>query len=146
MGTVISPPVAPNVHPSGPTAVGLVAGREMKVKMMSKAFVVTTVIVLGLLMLAVLLAPRLGDLFGGDGKKVAVTAETSQVVQGLGDSYKPQVMDSAEAAKDAVRNGDADAAVITDKASPAGITVVGLDSPRQRIWSRLCRCLRTWSY
>ena len=44
-------------------------------------------------------------------KKVAVTAETSQVVQGLGDSYKPQVVDSAEAAKDAVRNGDADAAV-----------------------------------
>ena len=58
------------------TAVDLVAGREMKVKMMSKAFVVTTVIVLGLLMLGVLLAPRLGDLFDGDGKKVAVTAET----------------------------------------------------------------------
>ena len=110
------------------TAVGLVVGREMKVKMMSKAFVVTTVIVLGLLMLGVLLAPRLGDLFDGDGKKVAVTAETSQVVQGLGDSYKPQVVDSAEAAKDAVRNGEADAAVITDKSSPAGITVVGLDS------------------
>ena len=110
------------------TAVDLVAGREMKVKMMSKAFVVTTVIVLGLLMLGVLLAPRLGDLFDGDGKKVAVTAETSQVVQGLGDSYKPQVVDSAEAAKDAVRNGEADAAVITDKSSPAGITVVGLDS------------------
>lgn len=109
-------------------AVGVVASREMKVKMMSKAFVVTTVIVLGLLMLAVLLAPRLGDLFNGNGKKVAVTAETSQVVQGLGDSYKPQVVDSAEAAKDAVRNGDADAAVITDKSSPAGITVVGLDS------------------
>ena len=115
-------------HTSFWTAVGLVAGREMKVKMMSKAFVVTTVIVLGLLMLGVLLAPRLGDLFDGDGKKVAVTAETSQVVQGLGDSYKPQVVDSAEAAKDAVRNGDADAAVITDKSSPAGITVVGLDS------------------
>ena len=115
-------------HTSFWTAVGLVAGREMKVKMMSKAFVVTTVIVLGLLMLAVLLAPRLGDLFGGDGKKVAVTAETSQVVQSLGDSYKPQVVDSAEAAKDAVRNGEADAAVITDKSSPAGITVVGLDS------------------
>ena len=44
------------------TAVGLVAGREMKVKMMSKAFVVTTVIVLGLLMLCVLLAPRLRKL------------------------------------------------------------------------------------
>ena len=49
------------------TAVGLVAGREMKVKMMSKAFVVTTAIMLGLLLLAVLVAPRLGDLFGGDG-------------------------------------------------------------------------------
>ncbi|WP_296106237.1 ABC transporter permease [uncultured Corynebacterium sp.] len=110
------------------TAVGLVAGREMKIKMMSKAFVVTTVIVLGLLMLGVLLAPRLGDLFDGDGKKVAVTAETSQVVQSLGDSYKPQVVDSTEAAKQAVRNGDADVAVTTDKTSPAGITVVRLDS------------------
>lgn len=115
------------------TAIGLVAGREMKVKMMSKAFVVTTVIVLGLLMLGVLLAPRLGDLFGGDGKKVAVTAETSQAVESLGDSYKPQVVDSAEAAKDAVRHGDADAAVITDQSSPAGITVVGLDSTPQNM-------------
>lgn len=112
------------------TAVGLVAGREMKVKMMSKAFVVTTAIMLGLLLLAVLLAPRLGDLFGGDGSgdKVAVTAETSQAVGALGDAYDPQTVDSPDAAKEAVRAGDVEAAVIPDEAGPAGIAVVGLDS------------------
>lgn len=117
------------------TAVGLVAGREMKVKMMSKAFVVTTAIMLGLLLLGVLVAPLLGDLFGGgSGKKVAVTAETSQAVGALGDAYEPQTVSSADAAKDAVRNGDAEAAVILDETSPAGIAVVGLNSaPRDLV-------------
>lgn len=112
------------------TAVGLVAGREMKVKMMSKAFVVTTTIMLGLLLLAVLVGPRLGDLFGGDdtGERVAVTAETSPAVGALGDAYDPQTVDSADAAREAVRTGDVEAAVIPDEASPAGIAVVGLDS------------------
>lgn len=112
------------------TAVGLVAGREMKVKMMSKAFVVTTAIMLGLLLLAVLVAPRLGEVFGGDdaGEKVAVTAETSQAVGALGDAYEPQTVDSADAAKEAVRSGDVEAAVVPDEAGPAGIAVVGLDS------------------
>lgn len=112
------------------TAVGLVAGREMKVKMMSKAFVVTTAIMLGLLLLAVLVGPRLGDLFGGDdtGERVAVTAETSPAVGALGDAYDPQTVDSADAAREAVRTGDVEAAVIPDEASPAGIAVVGLDS------------------
>lgn len=112
------------------TAVGLVAGREMKVKMMSKAFVVTTAIMLGLLLLAVLVAPRLGDFFGGDdtGDRVAVTAETSPALSALGDAYDPQSMDSADAAKEAVRSGDVEAAVIPDETSPAGIAVVGLDS------------------
>lgn len=112
------------------TAVGLVAGREMKVKMMSKAFVVTTAIMLGLLLLAVLVGPRLGALFGGDdtGERVAVTAETSPAVGALGDAYDPQTVDSADAAREAVRTGDVEAAVIPDEASPAGIAVVGLDS------------------
>lgn len=111
------------------TAVGLVAGREMKVKMMSKAFVVTTAIMLGLLLLSVLVAPRLGDLFGGDGgEKVAVTAETSQAVGALGEAYEPQTVGSADAARDAVRSGDVEAAVVPDETSPAGLAVVGLDS------------------
>ena len=112
------------------TAVGLVAGREMKVKMTSKAFVVTTAIVLGLLLAAMLVGPRLADWLGGDaaGADVAVTAETAQAVGALGDAYELRTVGSTDAAREAVRVGDVEAAVVPDEASPAGLAVVGLDS------------------
>lgn len=111
------------------TAVGLVAGREMKVKMTSKAFVVTTAIVLGLLLAAVLVGPRLADWLGGTaGAGVAVTAETAQAVGALGDSYDLRTVGSTDAAREAVRAGEVEAAVVPDEAGPAGLAVVGLDS------------------
>lgn len=111
------------------TAVGLVAGREMKVKMSSKAFVVTTAIVLGLLLAAVLVGPRLADWLGGTaGAGVAVTAETAQAVGALGDSYDLRTVGSTDAAREAVRAGEVEAAVVPDEAGPAGLAVVGLDS------------------
>lgn len=110
-------------------AVGLVAGREMKVKMSSKAFVVTTAIMLGLLLAAVLVGPRLADWLGGTaGAGVAVTAETAQAVGALGDSYDLRTVGSTDAAREAVRAGDVEAAVVPDEAGPAGLAVVGLDS------------------
>lgn len=111
------------------TAVGLVAGREMKVKMTSKAFVVTTAIVLGLLLTVVLVGPRLADWLGGTARAgVAVTAETAQAVGALGDSYDLRTVGSTDAAREAVRAGDVEAAVVPDEAGPAGLAVVGLDS------------------
>ena len=111
------------------TAVGLVAGREMKVKMSSKAFVVTTAIMLGLLLAAVLVGPRLADWLGGTaGAGVAVTAETAQAVGALGDSYDLRTVGSTDAAREAVRAGEVEAAVVPDEAGPAGLAVVGLDS------------------
>lgn len=111
------------------TAVGLVAGREMKVKMSSKAFVVTTAVVLGLLLAAVLVGPRLADWLGGTaGAGVAVTAETAQAVGALGDSYDLRTVGSTDAAREAVRAGEVEAAVVPDEAGPAGLAVVGLDS------------------
>ncbi|WP_248122304.1 ABC transporter permease [Micrococcus lacusdianchii] len=110
-------------------AVGLVAGREMKVKMSSKAFVVTTAIMLGLLLAAVLVGPRLADWLGGTaGADVAVTAETAQAVGALGDSYDLRTVGSTDAAREAVRAGEVEAAVVPDEAGPAGLAVVGLDS------------------
>lgn len=110
-------------------AVGLVAGREMKVKMTSKAFVVTTAIVLGLLLTVVLVGPRLADWLGGTARAgVAVTAETAQAVGALGDSYDLRTVGSTDAAREAVRAGDVEAAVVPDEAGPAGLAVVGLDS------------------
>ena len=111
------------------TAVGLVAGREMKVKMSSKAFVVTTAIMLGLLLAAVLVGPRLADWLGGTaGAGVAVTAETAQAVGALGDSYDLRTVGSTDAAREAVRAGEVVAAVVPAEAGPAGLAVVGLDS------------------
>ena len=111
-------------------AVGIVAAREIRVKVTSKAFVVTTGLLLAGVLAAVLLLPRLGDLFGDDEtSRVAVTAQSREAVEAL-DGYTPVVLDSVAAARDAVRAEDVDSAVVPDEASPAGVAVVGLtDAP-----------------
>lgn len=116
-------------------AVGLVAGREMAVKMRSKAFVVTTLITLGFVVAAVLLGPRLGEMLASDeAMTVAVTAQTEQAVLALGDDYAPTLAASADAAREAVRSGTADAAVVPSGESPAGIAVVGMhDAPQDLV-------------
>ncbi|MDO5635509.1 MAG: ABC transporter permease [Micrococcus sp.] len=111
-------------------AVGIVAGREMKVKMASKAFVITTGILLAGVLAAVLLVPRLGDLFGGDDvTSVAVTEQTQASVDALGAGYESTLYPSADAARDAVRAEETRTAVVPDEQSPAGLAVVGLSNP-----------------
>ncbi|RLZ04434.1 ABC transporter permease [Kocuria tytonicola] len=112
------------------SAVGTVAAREMTVKARSRPFIVTTLILIAAALAATLLVPRLGDLFAGDAMRVAVVDQTAASVQGLGENYAPQTLGSEEAARDAVRSGDADAAVVPDPASPSGTAVLAMtDAP-----------------
>ncbi|MCT1957379.1 ABC transporter permease [Kocuria rhizophila] len=112
------------------SAVGTVAAREMGVKATSKPFIITTLILLAAALAATLLVPRLGDLFAGDATSVAVVDQTAPSVQALGEDYAPQTVASADAAREAVLSGAADAAVVPDSGSPAGVSVLAMtDAP-----------------
>lgn len=112
------------------SAVGTVAAREIKVKGASRAYIITTLILVVAALAATLLVPRLGEVFAGDATRVAVVEQTAPDVEALGDDYAPQTVDSPEAARDAVRSGDADAAVVPDPGSPSGTSVLALtDAP-----------------
>ena len=131
--TAASTPTTPARQPRRTpfwSAVGTVAAREMTVKARSRPFIVTTLILIAAALAATLLVPRLGDLFAGDAMRVAVVDQTAASVQGLGEDYAPQTLGSEEAARDAVRSGDADAAVVPDPASPSGTSVLAMtDAP-----------------
>ena len=112
------------------SAVGTVAAREMGVTATSKPFIITTLILLAAALAATLLVPRLGDLFAGDATSVAVVDQTAPSVQALGEDYAPQTVASADAAREAVLSGAADAAVVPDPGSPAGVSVLAMtDAP-----------------
>ncbi|RKQ34206.1 ABC transporter permease [Kocuria tytonis] len=112
------------------SAVGTVAAREMTVKATSRPFIITTLILLAAALAATLLVPRLGDLFAGDAVRVAVVDQTAASVQGLGEDYAPQTLGSEDAAREAVRSGEADAAVVPDPGSPSGTSVLAMtDAP-----------------
>ena len=112
------------------SAVGTVAAREMGVKATSKPFIITTLILLAAALAATLLVPRLGDLFAGGATRVAVVEQTVPSVQALGEDYAPQTVGSEDAAREAVRSGAADAAVVPDPGNPAGVSVLAMtDAP-----------------
>ena len=59
------------------SASGIVAQREITVRLRSKSFIISTIIMLIFIVAAVVLMPRIGDLFGGPGS-LAVTPETKR--------------------------------------------------------------------
>lgn len=103
-------------------AVGIVAQRELLIKLRSKAFLVSTGITLLVVIASVVLTAIGPSLFGGP-TSVAVTSQTEQVVGGL-DDVETTVVDSDDAARDAVRDGTVDAAVL-GSAESSGLTVIG---------------------
>ncbi|MDY6056171.1 ABC transporter permease [Micrococcus sp.] len=112
------------------SAVGTVAAREMRVKATSRPFIITTLILLAAALAATLLAPRLGELLGGDAMRVAVTEQTAAVVGALGPDYTSTTLSSVEAAREAVRAGQAEAAVIPAPGTPSGLGVLAMtDAP-----------------
>lgn len=112
------------------TAVGVVAGREMKVKASSRPFLITTLILVAAALAVTLLLPRLGDLFAGEATSVGVVEQTAPLVGALGEGYTGQSFDTEAAARAAVESGEVEAAVVPDPENPAGLSVLALrDAP-----------------
>lgn len=107
-------------------AVGTVAAREMKVKGTSKAYIITTMILLAVALLATLLVPRMSDMFAGDATGVAVVDQTAPVVAALGEDYEARTLGSVAEARAAVERGDVEAAVVPSADAPGGLEVLAM--------------------
>ncbi len=109
-------------------ATWLVAEREITTKLRSKAFLVSTGVLLLLVLGAVLfggISSKTGG-FGGP-TKVAVVTETAAQVSS--DVFDVVTVPDRAAAEQAVLDESVDAAVVPDAGSPAGVTVLAADSP-----------------
>lgn len=117
---------APATAPSTPRSVWLVAEREIGSKLRSKAFVISTAILL-LGALALVLWGGFAAATAG-GTPVAVTADSRQYVEGVPGLELTDAADRA-AAESLVTDGSVDAAVVGDAASPTGYAVIADSSP-----------------
>ncbi len=107
-------------------SIWLVAEREVGSKLRSKAFVISTAI---LLIGALALVIWGGFTASSDSDTpVAVTSDAQQYVAGIPDLELTEVADRSEA-EALVSDGSVDAAVIDDAASPTGFAVLAEDSP-----------------
>jgi len=118
--SVSSPPAEPRFVDS----VSLIAGREITMRLRSKAFLIST----GVLMLAVLASVVLGSLFGGqsDPTKVAVVGSAADAVAG-NEALDAVPVDDEAAGEHLLRDGEVDAVVVPEASDPLGLTVIGLD-------------------
>ena len=111
-------------------AAWLVAEREISTKLRSKAFLISTGVLL-LLVLGTVLFSGISSNMGGFGgpTKVAVAADIAEVGEQLsaGDFEVTEVADRA-AAEQAVLDETVDAAVVPGGEGPVGLTVLGSDS------------------
>ncbi|WP_350348569.1 ABC transporter permease [Agromyces sp. G08B096] len=121
---------APHHRPRFTETVGLIAGREISTRLRSKAFVISTLV----LMAAVLVSVVLGSVFGSndDPARVAVVGEASAAAAEA-PGLEPVVADDLAAAERMLRAGDVEAIVADEASDPLGITVIGLDSPPNQV-------------
>lgn len=114
----------PPADPSFVDSVALVAGREITMRLRSKAFLVSTAV----LMLAVLASVVLGSIFGGQSEpaKVAVVGTAADAVAG-NEALEAVPVDDETAGEALLRDGEVDAIVVPEASEPLGITVIGLD-------------------
>lgn len=113
---------------SGPQGAWIVAEREITTRLRSKAFLISTAI----LLLAVLAGVVIGGLIsqsGGFGGPTQVAA-VGTAAESLNDAgfEVTEVADRA-AAEQLVRDGEVDAAVVEGGDTPVGLTVIANDSP-----------------
>jgi ABC-2 type transport system permease protein len=125
-----SPPAAPLPFHS---AVALVASREIRMALRSKAFLISTAV----LMLAVLASIVIGGMAARSASdtSVAVTADTAAVLANV-DGLKLQRVDTDAEATKLVRTGTVDAAVLAGE-DGAGVRIVALDDVPTSLVQRL---------
>ncbi|GAA2225303.1 ABC transporter permease [Herbiconiux moechotypicola] len=125
-------PRTPRPRPLGPAqATWLVARREMSMRLRSKAFLIST----GILMLAILASIIVGGILGATASttKVATVAGTASVTAEVPGLEVTEAA-SADAAEELVRSGEVDAAILPAGTSSTSTTgalpyeIVALDS------------------
>lgn len=125
MSTSVRRDIAP--RPPFRDTVRVVAMREIRVRILSKSFLISTSITLLVVLLAMVLLPRVEDLFGGDPEQVAVVGEAQTIVRALGGEAEVTVLPDDAAAREAVLAEDVDVAIVPDAASPVGVKLYALD-------------------
>ncbi len=123
-------PQTQTIHRSigAPQAAWLVAEREISTKLRSKAFVISSAILLLLVLGGVLFGGFMSNSGGfGSPSKVAVVAETAEQVDT--EAFVRVTVPDRAAAEQAVIDGDVDAAVVPGGDTPVGLTVLAADSP-----------------
>lgn len=106
------------------SAVRLVAEREIRMRLRSKAFVISTIV----LMVAVLASIVVGNLLSnsGDLTRVAAVGDAIAYTEAT-EAFDVTAADTVDDAKQLVLDEKVDAAVVVDSSSPSGFTVYGLD-------------------
>lgn len=130
MTTTQTPQQTPELTPlpSFTSIVGVVAKREIMTRVLSKSFIISTVVTLVIMLAAFVFAPMLGDLMEGDAPSVVATKDVASKLDGVPNLEVKEVADE-EAARKAVQAEDADAAIVASQSSPTGVKVFTLDSP-----------------
>jgi len=112
--------------PSFAQSVWLVTEREIGSKLRSKAFLISTGILFVIALASVLWG---GFAAGGDNRiPVAVTPQTASALQPYADAVELTEAADATEARELVRSGDVDAALVPGGADPFGFTVVADES------------------
>lgn len=134
--------VAPMTHPPRPDRPGtvraalMVAEREILAQLRSKSFLISTAVLLGAILVAIVVGAIMGDR-ETEGTRVAVVPATSEVVEGVEDLAAVDAADE-EAARTMVREGDVEAAVLPDpSAGPVGYRVIALSQEPTEIVASL---------
>lgn len=121
--------VQATVSPRPPfwSSVRVVALREIRARILSKSFLISTAITLVVVLLAMVLMPRAEDIFGGDPERVAVVGGAEALVSALSGDAEIEVLPDDAAARAAVIDGDVDVAIVPDAANPLGVKLYALD-------------------
>lgn len=115
------------------TAVRLVAEREVRMKLRSKTFLIST----GLLMLLILASVVIGGVMGANPSLTKVVAVGSAVqVAEAAQAFDVTSVDTVDEAKKLVKDEKADAAIIPSN-DATGFTVIGLDEAPSDVVSAL---------
>ncbi|KZE92310.1 MULTISPECIES: ABC transporter permease [unclassified Agromyces] len=114
--------------------VGLVAGREIMSRLRSKAFLIST----GILMLAVLASVILPSVFASDDEAapVAVVGAAASVADGV-DGLEPVAVTDRAEGEELLRDGEVDAVLVPAGGDGVGVSVIGLDQPPGQVVSAL---------
>ncbi|GAA1058169.1 ABC transporter permease [Agromyces luteolus] len=125
--------VADRDTPTFVRTVGLVAGREITSRLRSKAFLVSTAV----LMLGVLASVILPSVLGGDDDtRIAVVGGAAAATDGVSGLDPVAVADRAEG-EAMLRDGDVHAVVVPSDGPGVGLTVIGLDATPGSVVSAL---------